>query len=56
VLGSMLRSRSQSIAEAIRNAEAQIEAIEQAYTMLEGYSYEIEMMERVVTLKAEAAE
>ncbi|MNU06052.1 hypothetical protein D3C72_2510980 [compost metagenome] len=56
VLGSMLRARSQSIAEAIRNAEAQIEAIEQAYTMLEGYSYEIEMMERVVTLKAEAAE
>ncbi|MNL88381.1 hypothetical protein D3C87_2180520 [compost metagenome] len=56
VLGSMLRSRSQSIAEAIRNAEAQIEAIEQAYTMLEGYSYEIEMMERAVVLKAEAAE
>jgi curved DNA-binding protein CbpA len=56
VLGSMLRARSQSIAEAIRNAEAQIEAIEQAYTMLEGYSYEIEMMERAVVLKAEAAE
>ncbi|WP_313612565.1 J domain-containing protein [Agrobacterium sp.] len=33
VLGSMLRARSQSIAEAIRNAEAQIEAIEQAYTI-----------------------
>lgn len=52
VLGSMLRARSQSIAEAIRNAETQIEAIEQAYTMLEGYSYELEMLE----IKSEAAE
>lgn len=52
VLGSMLRARSQSIAEAIRNAEAQIEAIEQAYTMLEGYSYELEAVEA----KARAAE
>jgi len=42
VLGSMLRARSQSIAEAIKNAEGQIEAIEQAYTMLEGYGYELE--------------
>ncbi len=42
VLGSMLRARSQSIADAIRSAETQIEAIEQAYTMLEGYSYELE--------------
>ncbi|MET3599434.1 J domain-containing protein [Martelella mangrovi] len=42
VLGSMLRARSDSIAEAIRNAEAQIEVIEQAYTMLEGYAYELE--------------
>ncbi|OBZ93811.1 molecular chaperone DnaJ [Pararhizobium polonicum] len=47
VLGSMLRTRSQSIADAIRNAEAQIEAIEQAYTMLEGYSYELELLEEV---------
>ncbi|MDK1489638.1 J domain-containing protein [Sinorhizobium sp. 7-81] len=45
VLGSMLRARSQSIAEAIKNAEAQIEAIEQAYQMLEGYSYELEAIE-----------
>lgn len=42
VLGSMLRARSQSIAEAIKSAEAQIEAIEQAYTMLQGYAYELE--------------
>lgn len=45
VLGSMLRARSQSIADAIKNAEAQIEAIEQAYEMLEGYSYELEALE-----------
>jgi curved DNA-binding protein CbpA len=44
VLGSMLRARSQSIADAIRNAEGQIEIIEQAYTMLEGYSYELEAL------------
>ncbi|WP_180901566.1 J domain-containing protein [Martelella soudanensis] len=42
VLGSMLRARSESIGEAIRNAETQIEAIEQAYVMLEGYAYELE--------------
>ncbi|QRM56949.1 J domain-containing protein [Sinorhizobium sp. BG8] len=52
VLGSMLRARSHSIAEAIRNAETQIEAIEQAYTMLEGYSYELEAQ----ISKSEAAE
>jgi len=57
VLSSMLRARSQSIAEAIRNAEAQIEAIEQAYTMLEGYSYELEtMVLSEPLLKGEAAE
>ncbi|TCL94035.1 DnaJ-like protein [Rhizobium sp. PP-WC-2G-219] len=44
VLGSMLRSRSQSIAEAIRSAEGQIEVIEQAYLMLEGYRYELEVL------------
>lgn len=60
VLGSMLRARSQSIADAIRNAEGQIEIIEQAYTMLEGYSYELDML--VITqvekpqAKSEAAE
>lgn len=42
VLGSMLRARSQSIADAIKQAETQIEAIEQAYVMLEGYHYELE--------------
>ncbi|BCH54185.1 molecular chaperone DnaJ [Agrobacterium vitis] len=42
VLGSMLRARTQSIAEAIKNAETQIDAIERAYSMLEGYSYELE--------------
>jgi hypothetical protein len=53
----MLRARSQSIAEAIRNAEAQIEAIEQAYTMLEGYSYELESISlSEPLLKGEAAE
>jgi len=45
ILGSMLRTRSQSIADAIRSAEAQIEATEQAYTILEGYSYELERLE-----------
>lgn len=44
VLGSMLRARSQSIADAIKQAETQIESIEQAYTMLEGYSYELESL------------
>ncbi|MCF3639871.1 J domain-containing protein [Rhizobium sp. TRM95111] len=40
-LGSMLRARSASIADAIRAAEGQIQATEQAYQMLEGYSYEL---------------
>ncbi|WP_426228032.1 J domain-containing protein [Pararhizobium sp. DWP3-4] len=47
ILGSMLRTRSQSIAEAIRSAEAQIEATEQAYTILEDYSYELEILDAV---------
>ncbi len=47
ILGSMLRTRSQSIADAIRSAEVQIEATEQAYTMLEGYSYELDMLDAV---------
>ena len=42
-LGSMMRARSESITEAITKAEAQIATIEQAYQMLEGYSYEIEV-------------
>ncbi|WP_156379761.1 J domain-containing protein [Rhizobium sp. Leaf383] len=44
VLGSMLRARSQSIADAIKTAEGQIEVIEQAYLMLEGYRYELESL------------
>jgi curved DNA-binding protein CbpA len=52
VLGSMLRARSQFLAEAIRKAETQIETIERAYTMLEGYSYELELLEA----RGEAAE
>lgn len=52
VLGSMLRARSQSIGEAIRKAEGQIDAIEHAYKMLEGYSYELEFIEA----RGEAAE
>jgi curved DNA-binding protein CbpA len=47
ILGSMLRTRSQSIADAIRSAEVQIEATEQAYTILEGYSYELDMLDAV---------
>ncbi|WP_234186195.1 J domain-containing protein [Shinella sp. NM-101] len=53
-LGSMLRARSQSIAEAIHNAEGQIQAIEQAYAMLEGYSYELAAA--LEPVKGEAAE
>ncbi|QEE43967.1 molecular chaperone DnaJ [Rhizobium sp. WL3] len=42
VLGSMLRARAQSITDAIKASEVQIGAIERAYSMLEGYSYELE--------------
>ncbi|MBB4954122.1 curved DNA-binding protein CbpA [Agrobacterium vitis] len=45
VLGSMLRARTQSISDAIKAAETQIDAIERAYSMLEGYSYELEPLE-----------
>ena len=57
-LGSMLRARSQSIAEAIRSAEGQIAATEQAYAMLEGYSYELAPpdAETEPVVKGEAAE
>ena len=57
VLGAMLRARTQSITEAIRAAETQIAAIERAYDMLEGYSYEL--VAPVITAakpEAEAAE
>ncbi|MBO3760476.1 J domain-containing protein [Ciceribacter sp. L1K23] len=53
VLGSMLRARSQSIADAIKQAETQIEAIEQAYTMLEGYSYELDQITEDLAKAAE---
>jgi DnaJ-class molecular chaperone with C-terminal Zn finger domain len=53
VLGSMLRARSQSIADAIKQAETQIEAIEQAYTMLEGYSYELDQTAEDIAKAAE---
>ncbi len=42
VLGSMLRARSQSITDAIRQTETQITAIEEAYGMLDGYAYELD--------------
>ncbi|MGF9691393.1 J domain-containing protein [Rhizobium sp. 0TCS1.26] len=43
VLGRMLSARCNAIADAIGKAEAEIEVIEQAYTMLEGYSYELDL-------------
>lgn len=54
VLGSMLRARVQSISDAIRNAETQIGTIEQAYSMLEGYSYELEAVAVAVVKAPEA--
>ena len=54
VLGSMLRARSQSITDAIKKAQGQIEAIEHAYQMLEGYSYELEAL--VMVAEREEAE
>jgi len=53
VLGSMLRARSQSITDAIRKAQGQIEAIEHAYQMLEGYSYELEALVMVAERESE---
>jgi curved DNA-binding protein CbpA len=41
ILGRMFRARTDTIGEAITKSEAQIEAIERAYAMLEGYSYEM---------------
>jgi predicted DNA-binding protein YlxM (UPF0122 family) len=40
----MLRARSEAIADAIRKTEKQIQTIEHTYTMLEGYSYEVEVL------------
>lgn len=45
VLGSMLRARTQAISDAIRKAEAQVETIEHAYTMLQEYGYEMDVVE-----------
>jgi len=53
VLGSMLRARSQSITDAIQKAQGQIEAIEHAYQMLEGYSYELEALVMVAERESE---
>lgn len=53
VLGSMLRARSQSITDAIKKAQGQIEAIEHAYSMLEGYSYELEALVMVAERESE---
>lgn len=45
VLGRMLRSRCETIADAMSKAEAEIVTIEQAYGMLDGYAYEIDAIE-----------
>ncbi|SIQ99197.1 DnaJ domain-containing protein [Rhizobium sp. RU35A] len=42
VLGRMLSARCDAIADAMSKAEAEIKVIEQAYSMLEGYSYELD--------------
>lgn len=43
VLGRMLTARCEAIADAMTRAETEIKVIEQAYSMLEGYSYELEV-------------
>ncbi len=45
VLGRMLRSRCETINDAITKAETEIGNIEQAYGMLDGYSYEVDVLE-----------
>ncbi|MCJ9750793.1 J domain-containing protein [Neorhizobium sp. BETTINA12A] len=45
VLGRMLKSRCVAIDDAIGKAETEIGNIEQAYGMLDGYSYEVEVIE-----------
>lgn len=45
VLGRMLKARCETISEAIGKAESEIKTIEQAYGMLDGYSYELEIAE-----------
>jgi len=56
VLGSMLRARSEAIADAIRKTEKQIETIEHTYTMLEGYSYEVEVLAPLEEVAVEVVE
>ncbi|MET3779225.1 curved DNA-binding protein CbpA [Rhizobium alvei] len=57
VLGSMLRARSETIADAIRKTERQIEMIEHAYQMLEGYRYELQVeLQMAAQVRDEAAE
>ena len=46
-------ARSQSITDAIQKAQGQIEAIEHAYQMLEGYSYELEALVMVAERESE---
>lgn len=45
VLGRMLKARCETIGEAISKSEAEIKTIEQAYNMLDGYAYELEIPE-----------
>ena len=45
VLGRMLKARCETIGEAIKKSETEIRTIEQAYVMLEGYAYELEITE-----------
>jgi curved DNA-binding protein CbpA len=57
VLGSMLRARSETIADAIRKTERQIAMIEHAYQMLEGYRYELQIeVQMAAQVRDEAAE
>ncbi len=45
VLGRMLKSRCETIGDAISKSETEIKTIEQAYGMLDGYAYELEIPE-----------
>ena len=45
VLGRMLRARCDTISDAISKAEKEIGTIEQAYGMLDGYAYEVDVAE-----------
>jgi len=45
VLGRMLKARCETIGAAISKSETEIKTIEQAYGMLDGYAYELEIPE-----------